>query len=172
MKRLTMVLVAMLTATFAYGADEMSKLDWLIGEWKGEASVRMGPGKPEMAVQVEKVTPRAGGKVLLVEGLGRRKMEDGSAGEVVHDAIAFVSWDQARKTYRFVGHVAQRDSVETTLDMTAPDTWVWKMATPNGGTMRFTIRRTEKGDWNEVGEYSPDGQKWFKSLEMNLTKVK
>ncbi len=173
MKRLIMVLVVVCCATFAYGADEMSKLDWLVGEWKGEASARMGPGKPEMAVQVEKVTPRAGGKVLLVEGLGRRKLEDGSAGDVVHDAIAFIFWDAAKKTYRFVGHVAQRDSVDTTLDMVARNTFVWSLDIPNGGRMRFTIRQTEKGEWNEIGEYSPDGgTKWFKSLEMNLTKVK
>jgi hypothetical protein len=168
MKRLTMVLVALFCATFAYGADEMSKLDWLVGEWKGEASVRMGPGKPETIAQTEKVTPRAGGKVLLVEGLGRN-----SAGAVVHDAIAFISWDKTKNTYRFIGHVAQQESVDTTLDMTAPNTFVWSLDTPNGGKMRFTIRQTEKGEWNEIGEFSPDGgTKWFKSLEMTLTKSK
>jgi hypothetical protein len=167
MKRFVMILVVLCSATFAYGADEMSKLDWLAGEWKGEASFRKGPGKPETIVQVEKVTPRAGGKVLLVEGLGRN-----AAGEVVHDAIAFISWDAAKKTYRFIGHVAQQESVDTTLDMTAPNTFVWSLVTPNGGTVRFTIRQTEKGEWHEVGEYSPDGTKWFKSFEMTLTKVK
>lgn len=168
MKRLTMVLVAMLAATCVYGADEMSKLDWLVGEWKGEATARMGPGKPETIAQVEKVTPRAGGKVLLVEGLGRNP-----AGEVVHDAIAFISWDEQKKTYRFVGHVAKQPSVDTTLDMTAPNTFVWSLDTPNGGKMRFTIRQTDKGEWNEIGEYSPDGgTKWFKSLDMTLTKTK
>lgn len=172
MKRLTMVLAAMLTATFAYGADEMSKLDWLVGEWKGEVSARSGPGKPETAIQVEKVTPRAGGKVLLVEGLGRKKLEDGTAGDVVHDAIALISWDEEKKTYRFIGHVAQQPSVDTTLDLTAPNTLVWGLTPPQGGKVRFTIRLTEKGEWNEVGEFSPDGTKWFKFLEMNLTKTK
>lgn len=172
MKRLIMVLVVVCSATFAYGADEMSKLDWLVGEWKGEATARMGQGKPETAVQVEKVTPRAGGKVLLVEGLGRRKLEDGSAGDVVHDAIALISWDEEKKTYRFIGHVAQQPSVDTTLDMTGPNTLVWGLKPPQGGTVRFTIRLTEKGEWNEVGEFSPDGTKWFKFLDMTLTKVK
>ena len=168
MKRLVMVLVAVLTATVAYGADEMSKLDWLVGEWKGEATARTGPGQPETIVQVEKVTPRAGGKVLLVEGLGRDK-----DGKIVHDAIAFISWDEEKKTYRFIGHVADRPSVDTTLDMTAPDTLVWGLTPPQGsGKVRFTIRRTDKGEWNEVGEFSPDGAKWFKFLDMTLAKVK
>lgn len=172
MKRLIMVLVVVCSATVAYGADEMSKLDWLVGEWKGEASARTGPGKPEPVIQVEKVTPRAGGKVLLVEGLGRKKLEDGTAGDVVHDAIALISWDEEKKTYRFIGHVAQQPSVDTTLDLTAPNTLVWGLTPPQGGKVRFTIRLTEKGEWNEVGEFSPDGAKWFKFLDMTLTKVK
>jgi hypothetical protein len=172
MKRMMMVLVVLFSATFAYGADEMGKLDWLVGEWKGEASARTGPGKPQSIVQTEKVTPRAGGKVLLVEGLGRTKLPDGTAGDVVHDAIALISWDAEKKTYRFIGHVAQQESVDTTLDMTGPNTLVWGMATPQGGKVRFTIRLTEKGEWNEVGEFSPDGTKWMKFLDMTLTKVK
>ena len=167
---LVSVIVSLLVSTVAYGADEMKKLDWLVGEWKGEASARVGPGKPETAIQTEKVTPKAGGKVLLVEGLGRRKLEDGSAGDVVHDAIALISWDEEKKTYRFIGHVAQQPSVDTALDMTAPNTLVWGLTPPNGGKARFTIRLTEKGEWHEVGEFSPDGEKWFKFLDMTLTK--
>lgn len=174
MKRLLMVLVVLGSATFlrADAASEMKKLDWLVGEWKGEASARTGPGKPVAVMQTEKVTPRAGGKVLLVEGLGRRKMDDGSTGEIVHDAIAMISWDDAKKTYRFIGHVAQQESVDTTLDVAGPNTLVWGLTPPNGGNIRFTIRLTEKGEWNERGEFSPDGQKWFPFFEMTLTKQK
>ena len=166
MKRFVMMVVVLCSATLMYGADEMKNLDWLAGEWTGTATVRMGPGEPQTVTQVEKVTPRAGGKVLFIEGLGRDK-----DGKVVHDAIALISWDEEKKTYRFIGHVAQQASVDTTLDMTAPNTFVWGNTTPQG-RVRFTIRQTEKGDWNEVGEFSPDGTKWFKFMEMNLTKTK
>jgi hypothetical protein len=30
---------------------------------------------------------------------------------------------------------------------------------------------TEKGEWNEVGEFSRDGEKWMQFFEMTLTKV-
>lgn len=171
MKRVVMVLALVLAASCAYGAEEMGKLDFLIGEWKGEAWIQMGPNKRENVIQTEKVTPKAGGKVLLVEGLGRRKMEDGTAGDVVHDAIAMISWDKAKSTYRFIGHVAQQESVDSSLDMTAPNTLVWGMDTPQG-KVRFTIRLTEKGQWNEVGEFSRDGTNWMKFFEMTLTKSK
>lgn len=164
MKKLVMILVVLCSATAAYAEDGMKSLDWMIGEWKGEASVRTGPGEPMAITQTEKVTARAGGKVLFVEGLGRDK-----AGEVVHDAIALISWDAAKKTHRFIGHVADKESVDTTLDTIAPTTLVWRTG---GGKVRFTIRLTEDGKWNEIGEYSPDGTKWLKFFEMNLTKVK
>ena len=169
MKRTVMILVLVLAATAAYGAEEMGKLDFLIGEWKGDAWIQMGPGKRENVIQTETVTRKAGGKVLLVEGLGRKELEDGKAGDVVHDAIAFISWDKARNTYRFNAHVAQQESVDTTLDMTAPNTLVWGFDTPQG-KVRYTIRLTEKGEWNEIGEFSRDSANWMKFFEMTLTK--
>lgn len=169
MKRTVMVLSLVLAASCAYGADEMGKIDFLIGEWHGEAWIQMGPGKPQYVIQKETVTRKAGGKVLLVEGLGRKKLEDGTAGDIVHDAIALISWDEAKNTYRFIGHVAQQKSVDSALDMTAPNTLVWGNDTPQG-KVRFTIRLTEKGEWNEVGEFSRDGETWMKFMEMTLTK--
>lgn len=171
MKRLVAILVSVFSATLMYGADEMGKLDFLVGEWKGDAWIQMGPGKRESVIQTEKVTAKAGGKVLLVEGVGRKQLEDGTAGEVVHDAIALISWNKAKSTYRFNAHVAQQESVDTTLDLTAPNTLVWGFDTPQG-KIRYTIRLTEKGQWNEVGEFSRDGAKWMKFFDMTLTKTK
>ncbi|MDP9192897.1 MAG: hypothetical protein M3P06_14440 [Acidobacteriota bacterium] len=171
MKRAVMILALMLAASCAYGAEEMGKLDFLIGEWKGEAWMQRGPGKPEYYLQTEKVTPKAGGKALLVEGLGRKKLEDGSAGEVIHDAIALISWDKTKKNYRFDAHVAQQESVDTAIEVTAPNTAMWGFDTPQG-KIRFTIRLTDKGEWNEIGEFSRDGANWMKFFEMTLTKSK
>jgi hypothetical protein len=169
MKRVVMILALMLAASCAYGAEEMGKLDFLIGEWKGEAWMQRGPAKPEYFIQTEKVTAKAGGKALLVEGLGREKLEDGSAGEVVHDAVALISWDKAKKNYRFDAHVAQQESVDTAIDVPAPNTAVWGFDVPQG-KIRYTIRLNDKGQWNEVGEFSRDGTTWMKFFEMTLTK--
>lgn len=172
MKKFVLILISLFAATMAYGADEMGKLDFLKGEWKGEAWVQMGPGKRETVIQTEKVTPKAGGKVLLIEGLGKRKLENGSAGDVVHDAIALVSWDKTKKAYRFDAHVAQQESVDAMMDLTARNTLVWGFDTANG-KIRYTIRLTAKGEWNEVGDFSSDGGKsWVKFFEMTLHKVK
>jgi hypothetical protein len=166
MKRFV-VAIAMLTATTAFAGDEMSKLDFMLGDWKGEATVQMGPGRPETIVQTEKVQKKIGGEVLLIEGLGKRKLEDGTVGEVVHDALAVLSWDPKDKKYRFSAHVAGRGSTDTTLELTGPRSGIWRMETPHG-KMRYTINVSDEGEWVEIGEFSRDGEKWMKFIEMRL----
>jgi hypothetical protein len=168
--------VLLITLTIAavplFAADEMKKLDFLVGEWKGEAWYQMGPNaKREYALQHEKVTPKAGGNALMIEGLGRAKKEDGTAGELVHDAFAMLRWDDQAKQYRFSTAVAGRGTAEPKFEVTGPNKAVWSMTLPQG-TMRYTITLNDKGEWYEVGEFSRDGEKWSKFLEMTLVKVK
>jgi len=163
-------LVLTFIAATAGASDEMKKLDWLAGEWKGEGWYQRGPAPREYVLQHEKVTPRTGGKVLLVEGTGRRKLEGGAAGEVVHDALGVIWWDAEKKQYRFVAHAAASPTADTVIDV-GDNRAVWGFDTPQG-RVRFTIRLTEKGEWNEVGEFSRDGEKWMQFFEMTLTKVK
>jgi hypothetical protein len=172
MKNAVVLLFALFTATAASAADEMQKLAFLQGEWKGEAWIQMGPGKPEYVIQTERVTPKAGGKALLIEGLGKRKLPDGTAGEIVHDALAVISWNEEKKTYRFDAYVANKPRVDATLDVTAPNTAVWGFSTPQGGKIRYTINLTEKGEWREIGEFTRDGATWMKFFEMTLQKMK
>lgn len=163
--------LVMLFAVPALAADEMKKLDFLAGEWKGEGWFRMGPGKPSSFVQHEKVTPKAGGKALLIEGLGRDKNEDGTAGRVVHDAVALLGWDEQAKKYIFATSTAERGAGIPWFEVTGTNAAQWGMDLPHG-KMRYTITLTEKGEWYEVGEFSRDGQNWMKFMEMTLAKVK
>lgn len=172
MKNAAVLLFALFTATAAFAADEMQKLAFLQGEWKGEAWIQMGPGEPEYVIQTERVTPKAGGKVLLIEGLGKRKLANGAAGDVVHDALAVISWNEEKKSYRFDTYVADKPGVDTMLEVTAPNTAVWGFTTPQGHKIRYTINLNKKGEWREVGEFSRDGATWTKFFDMTLQKVK
>jgi hypothetical protein len=172
MRKIVVLLVALFAATSLFAADEMRKLDFLAGEWRGDAWMQLGPDKKGYAIQRELVQSKLGGQVLLVEGQGRLKLEDGTGGQIVHDAMAVVSWDEAKKTYRFQTWVAGRGGSDTTLDLVAPNKAVWAIESPRGRT-RFTITVTEDGKWNEVGEQSSDGgATWRKFFEMNLVKEK
>jgi hypothetical protein len=162
-------LIVILFAFPLFAAGEMQRLDFMTGDWKGEATVSMGPGTPERVAQTERIRSKLGGEVLLIEGLGQRLHEDGTVGAVVHDALAVVSWDEAKKAYRFSTYVAGRGTGETTIELTGPRTAVWGMTTPQG-RMRYTIDVSEAGEWVEVGEFSRDGQNWRKFIEMRLKK--
>lgn len=90
----------------------------------------------------------------------------------MHDALAVISWDEAKKTHRFSTYLYSRPGAETTLTVTGPNTAEWGLETPQG-RMRYIIRLTEKGEWHEVGAFSRDGGKtWMQFIEMRLTKVR
>jgi hypothetical protein len=152
--------------------DEMRKLDFLAGDWKGEAQVLSGPGKGEQALQTETVRWKLGGKALVVEGIGRKKLDGGAAGEIVHDALGVVWYDDAAKQFRFDAWTAARGHVDAWFEAGDDNSARWGFDVPGGGKIRFTISLNDKGQWHEVGEYSPDGSRWFKTMEMTLTKVK
>lgn len=159
-----------LVALPLFAADEMRKLDWMVGEWKGDASIQMGPGKPQQAVQTERVQSKLGGKVLIIEGLGKRKLEDGTAGEVVHDALAVISWDEKAKKYRFDAWTAREGYVEAWLEAGENGRCAWGFDTPQGAKIRYTLSHDDTGQWREIGEYSRDGNQYTKFFEMTLQK--
>lgn len=154
----------------ADAAEGMRKLDWLVGDWKGDAKVFGGPDRGE-AVQVETVRSKLGGKLLVVEGTGRRKLDGGATGDVVHEALGIVSYDEKAKTYRFDAWTAQRGYVQAWFEA-GDHTARWGFDTPDGGKIRYTISRTDKGEWREVGEFSRDGNPWMPFMEMLLAKTK
>jgi len=170
--RLLLAALAVLAALPSFAAnEEMRKLDFLVGEWTGEATVQMG-ARPERVLQTENVQAKLDGKVLVIEGLGRRKNADGTPGDVVHDALGVISWNEAKKNYRFATWLANRPDVEAAMEVTGPDQVKWWADTPNGGKMRYTISLTESGEWLETGEFSQDGVQFKPFFAMRLKKVK
>lgn len=145
-------------------AAEMKKLDWLVGEWEGEAVFQMGPDQKATVQQSERIEKRVGGTVLLIEGLGRMD------GKVVHDAFAIVTWDPVAKKHVVSAYLANGRSV--VADAKATDrTLEWWFDTPEG-SMRYVIERAEDGRWIETGYRNRPGGEPAKFLEMNLKKLR
>ncbi len=166
-----LIAFAIASAASAATSEEMKKLDFLMGEWKGEGWMQRGPGKPQSSFVHEVIQSRAGGNAIVIEGKGNRKLEDGSAGEVVHEAFGVIWWDQAEKRYRFSAFTAQAGHADATFDLIGEKTAAWGFSVPQG-KIRYTIQVNEKDEWNEVGEYSGDGKTWMKFFEMTLQRVK
>jgi hypothetical protein len=133
--------------------------------------VQQGPGQRYTLNALESVQPRAGGEVLFIEGHGTSKTEQNRPGEPGHEAIAFIFYDEKSKTFRFQAHRAGGISVDCEAKVNDRG-FEWGFQSPQGGTLRFKMMLTDKGEWFETGEMTPDGKTWYKFLEMTLQRVK
>ena len=155
----------------ASNSSEMRKLDFLVGEWEGDGWIEFGPGQRHTFKQKESVQSKVGGHALLIEGLGKGKLQNEGEERVVHSAFAIVSYDKDAKRFRFLAWRATGDSVDADVTV-AEKSLVWGFRDPRAGQIRFTIKLDSAGRWFEIGEASRDGQTWNKFFEMTLQRVK
>lgn len=145
--------------------EAMKKAGFLVGTWQGMGWIMFGQGKRETFTNTETVQSKINGTVLLVEGVGKN-----AENKIVHNALATLSFDAEKQIYRWRAFTMNGDSVEA-VPQISDKKFVWGFPLPQGET-RFTITLNEKGNWFEIGEFSPDGGKhWFKNFEMELKKV-
>ena len=144
--------------------NEMKKLDYMVGEWKGTGWMER-PGVKETFVGTETVQSKLGGLALLVEG----KFKD-KDGKVVHETLAVISYDEKTKGYNFRTYLANGTTGEHELKLIEGG-WQWGFQFPQGN-VRYTFKLSDKGEWFEIGEFSQDGKTWRKFFEMTLQRVK
>jgi hypothetical protein len=150
---------------------EMKKLDFLIGEWKGEGWMEFAPGQRRTFRGTEIVQSKLDGLLLAIEGAHRGQV--GGKGEevIVHSAFALVSYDEKAKRYRFQAFTG-RGGYEDAEAKVSDGELVWEMKMPQFGDMRYTIKRDAQNRWFEIGEVSQDGKQWRRFFEMTLEPVK
>jgi hypothetical protein len=154
----------------ASAPPEMKKLDFLVGQWKGEGWRELRPGQRQITTVNESVQRKAEGLVLLIEGLGTTKMPDKPEEVPIHKAFAIIDYDATTKLFRLRAYRAGTGAIDTEPKV-GENSLVWGFKDARGGEIRFTIKLNEKGQWFEIGEYSSDGKTWQKFLEMTLTRV-
>jgi hypothetical protein len=159
--------VGLVAQTAALQRAEMKKLDWLVGQWQGAGWIQMGPQGRKEFTQTENIQTRLDGLVLVIEGLGKSKTD----GSTVHSAMAFVSYDERAKTFRWRAFTAEGRQTDAEAKV-GKNTLEWGFEIPNFGRMRYTLKLNEKGEWFEVGEVSQDGQSWRQIFEMTLQRQK
>lgn len=147
------------------GLAAMARLSELEGRWKGSGWMRRGPGEPHRFDGTETVAMRLDGRVLVIEGEHRAAGTD----QVVHHAMAVVSWDEEAGEYRFRSYLANGREGDFTGRF-EDGAFVWGMELP-GQQIRYTIRFGDDR-WLEIGERSADGgESWQKFFEMDLARA-
>lgn len=144
--------------------NEMKKLDYMVGQWKGTGWMEREGGRQTFA-GTETVQNKLNGLALLIEGKFKNK-----EGAVVHETLAILSYDEKAKNYNFRTYLANGAVGDYVLNLIERG-WQWSIQYPQGG-VRFTFNLTDKGEWFEIGEFSQDGKSWRKFFEMTLQKVK
>lgn len=144
--------------------EAMKKISSMIGKWKGKGTYTTGPGQTESVDVNEEVQAKVGGTVLQIDGLGK------SGEKVVHNAFGAVFYDPASKLYKIKAFIANGNNIETEFKVLGDGKYEWGFPAGPSGTVRFTITITAT-TWHEVGEFSPDGKNWYKTLDMTLERV-
>jgi hypothetical protein len=164
MKKILAALALVLSANIALAetspppqAEAMKKLDFLVGEWKGEGWVVTREGKRETFSSTELIRKKLLGTALLIEGT-----------HTGFEAIAVVTYDANAQQYRWRSFTSRGGGVDAEAKLTGERTLQWY---PSANS-RYTIAIGETGQWKEVGEYSRDeGKTWTQFFEMSVQRV-
>jgi hypothetical protein len=143
--------------------EAIKKVDFIVGTWKGEGWIRMGPGAKREFSITETVLQKLGGTSLFVEGNGIDK----ATGKPEHQALAVITFDSKDQKYRF-RTFRPGEFRDTELTLTDKG-WVWGFDVP-GGKIKFTMKITPEGKWNETGEMITAAGQNFQFMDMTLTK--
>lgn len=144
----------------------MKKLDFLVGEWSGEARIFPPGAEPVELQHSEKAKYKLDGLLLEIEGIGRAK-----DGKPALQALGIVSYDDDRQTYHFRGFNDGRWlESDTTL-------------TENGKAMKWgfnvgeiqtnsVLRIAANGNWTEQHELTIGSQPPRKLMEVNVSRIR
>jgi hypothetical protein len=149
--------------------EAMAKLDFLKGRWKGESWMQQASGPRLRSEGTETVESKLGGLLLTLEGVHRRASGDQS-GQVVHHALAVVSYDEKVGRYRFQAFT-ERGGYADAHAIFTEGKLEWRLQVAPSVEMRYTMTLNDMGQWFEIGEVSRDGKEWAKVFEMTLTRV-
>jgi hypothetical protein len=150
--------------------EEMKKLAYFIGDWKGEA-VHKGPKGAVTVKQTEHITWAIQDLVLSIQGTGRERNEKTKTDEITFQAFAVVNFHPYEKQFKWKSFVKEGFSTDAYFKVVGDNVFEWGFDIPNGGRTRYTITLDPaRKTWHETGEYSRDGNQWYGFIELNLVK--
>lgn len=149
--------------------QEMQKLAYFAGKWKGEATARQRDGSTTKVIQEENIEFRLDNTLLLIEGTGRNPE---NLNEITFHALAVVSFDETTKEFKFRSHLRDGNKTDAYFKVLGDNHFEWGFDIPNNAKMRYDIKLDPKAKtWKETGEYSPDGVTWYPFVDLKLTKL-
>jgi len=144
----------------------MKRLDFLVGEWSGQASAARGPGLVVELEQSEVAQFKLDGLVLMIEGVGRTK----SDGKLALQALGLISFDDASGAYRMRAYNDGR-WLETDVKLLEDGKGLsWGFSLEEIST-KSVLRINEKGEWTELAEITVGARASQKLMELVVRRV-
>lgn len=143
--------------------DAMRKLSFMVGTWSGEASITLPSGQSKRLRQVEDVSYRLDGLVLVVEGTGRNEQ----SGAVEFNAFATIAHDERTGTYRIRAY-NEGNYLDTEL-VVRDRGFEWGF-TSGPAAVRNVMALDETGRWIETTEVAINGGPARRTMEMRVQK--
>ena len=144
----------------------MKRLDFLVGEWSGQASAARGPGLIVELEQSEVAQFKLDGLVMMIEGVGRTK----SDGKSALQALGLISFDDSSGSYRMRAYNDGRwlETDVKLLEDGAGLSWGFSL-----GEIRTksVLRINEKGEWTEIAEITIGARPPQKLMELVVRRV-
>jgi hypothetical protein len=145
----------------------MKKLEFMVGNWAGQARLLRGPGDPVSLTQTEEAQYKLDGLILSIEGVGRNKVD----GKPALQALGIVSYDDESGSYRMRAFNDGR-FLETELKVLDSGKGIrWGFAL---GQIRTSsvMQISEKGDWTEITEIIIGSEAPKKYMELSVSRQK
>ena len=144
----------------------MKKLDFLAGEWSGQASAMRGPGVVVELSQTESAQFKLGGLILVIEGVGRTN----SDGSLALQALGLISFDDRSGSYHMRAFNDGRwlESEVKLLDDCLGISWGFSL-----GDIRTKsiLRINDEGEWTEYAEITIGSRPPQRLMEIVVRRV-
>jgi hypothetical protein len=148
--------------------QQMKKLEFMAGRWKGEATVSQRGGAPIKVNQEEKIEYQLDSLVITFEGTGRTSTDPT---KVSFHAFAVINYNITTQAFNMRSFLMDGKQTDAYFTETGENKFDWGFDVPGGKVVYHITLDPVNKKWNEKGEFSADGTQWYPFFEMNLTKL-
>lgn len=148
--------------------DQLKPLNYMIGNWKGTATIQQQGGASIKVNQEEKISWQLDSMLINIEGIGK----DPITGKKNFHAYAIIFYNPTLQQVGMKSFTMEGRQTDAYFKAIAENQFEWGFDLPNNrGKIKYQIALSAKDKtWNEKGEFSPDGMQWFPFMSMSLVK--
>src|SRR5687768_13679601 len=133
--------------------QKMKKLAFMVGRWKGEATISQRGGAPIKVNQEEKIEYQLDSLLITFEGTGRTQADPS---KVSFHAFAVINFNLTTQTFNMRSFLMDGKQTDAYFTEVGENKYDWGFDVPGGKIIYHITLDPVNKKWNEKGEFSPD----------------